>query len=1067
MYAVIKTVSKLITNVTLLVPVLYFYIYTKNISICSREIDPIFRLSTTLTESELDSTSKKVLKRPAALRGLRSSRGSSRTPTPTPSDSGSSTTSSSTDSSDTVDVETDENTLDKESTENEIGHLKTEKSLYKIINEADPYLQKENDGSSELHQCETTGTKAEEKQEVKQEYKSNGDKIEEDKSLIADNLHDYAHKMTPKAETNFCQQNSVHTKESVDTNSLQVYRQLLQLHLLQKQLEWLKSQQRNQPPGQQEFFNGPDHLPACPPQLSAGQNLSFPGPMVSLQRPHTLQEAFIAAPRPAQFSPVSPQISQRPSQFVPGQAHIPLELPLTMQISPGQHQRPHGLSNLIQIAPDSHQISPSGLQISPGGFQVSQPGSHHLLQEPHQLLQGHCIRQPVSTPHPVANSSLLAHDGQIRINNPVGQAHIVRMQMEQMQNQSNNHMHPGKNIQPQNHVKLQGHLLQAEIQRLELERQVKLYEQFQGHKLSDFMLQESMFGNMKYPDNSLNSVCKSHVPNSSESEKFPQTSLNNTIQKCVQNIMDPKQLVLQHQNNTLKQNEIQERQVLEIQKQLEIEQKKLQEKHVNEIHRQLKLEVEKFHEQELMQNILKDLLEKKEETGEMTKDKNNDVVNEQFKAQTSDYSNSYEFPVPNASRCNLSNSHTIGDSDGIFKHPLPYHSSAFKQTDTKKVNSVCVREKLGLPKEYSDKISSTSSSKTEDDSQAYDTDKRSNINKSEIPGFSELVNSLTVCQSCQFLREYGVKKRSCSSCKDLKNTQNVLNTHWMPERQPDLSRSPTKSVSPGKTRIGNAVGRSSIKLNKKSSPQKASRKGGLLSTHTYSEKDLQRTQQYIGYNHIQSMESENVVLGNGIENVLHTNNTLKSDEQDCSDVSDSHVHKKGTNPNEETSFSPKPKFDLGSSEESASYNPVHAKPSTSNVNSGSSIKHGAFTADKHAMSVTMKTNAYEFERDPQSGFDKKSYSDPELCKNVKNRVMEGDNDEIISRQEVTGSRGMKRSHSQSEMDEVPDDTVGNLDVTNNANDSQAVAKKRKLVRCTSVPGWFGKGLNVKKRRKYY
>ena len=1037
---------------------------------CSRESDPIFRLCTPLRESELDSTSKKVLERPAALRGLRSSRSSTRTPTPTPSDSGSSTTSSSTDSSDTVDVENDQNAVenDQESIADEKDHPKNEINLDMMTNKIDG-----NDKSSELCQQKHKQGKPDIGPKIKEEDKAdlpaNEDKTEEHKSLIADNLHDYAHKRTPKSEPTLHQQNSIHEKDTVDNNSLHVYRQLLHLQLLQKQLESLKSLQRNQLQGNS---HGPSHLPTSAPPHSLRQPLSFPGVQKAPQKPFMSQETFIVAPGQAQISPVP----QRPSHFAPGQVGVPPGLLYPLHIIPGQH----GLSKTGQISPGGQQTSPDGFQysasghnVSPDKLQFSPPGSHHLLQGQIPLPHGHCAIQNMSTPHPVRiypNSSILSHDRHFTMDNHMEQAHFVRLQMQQMQlmhSYSDSYPHPGVNIQSHNPVSSQGNALQADIQRLEFERQAKLYEQLNAHNMSEFKFQESVLENMNYQHNYLNSVSQSHVPNSSESQKSPKTSLNNTIQKCVQNIRDPKQLVLQHQNITLKQNQSQEKQVLEIQKQLELEQKRLQEKQVNEIHKQLKLEVEKFHEQEIMQGILKDLLYKKKEKGESDKDKNTsvdiDTVNEQYKAHTSDVSKSYGYPV---SACNAmgdpSNLQSNSNCGSIFKHPLPYHIPSLKQTDAKSVSSDCASVKLGLSKDCGAKISSISKSKAGHDDQSDDSEKRTDENKHEIPGFSVLVNSLTMCQSCQFLREYGVKKRSCSSCKDLKNTQNVLNTHWMPERQPDLAKSPTKNVSPGKTRTSN-------KVNKQLSPLKGSRKGGLLSTHTYSEKDLQTNEHYTGYlcHDTHNTEDQSEAMGNGSENNLRANKTLQADEQDPSKCFKNCVNRNDSNPNQEISFSPKPKFDLGSNEDSAICNSMHNTiPTSIFQNSGSSNKHKGVTAEELANPLTMK-NAYQFERGTHSSFDKKCNSDPELCKNVENRIMEGSDNRVPAGQDVTGNRGMKRSHSQSEVDEVKDGTEGDLDATGNVNDSEPASKKEKLMRCTSVPGWFGKGLNIKKRRKYY
>ena len=942
----------------------------------------------------MNSTSKKVLEKPETLRGLRSTRSSTRTPTPTPSESGSSTTSSSTDSSDIVDVENDQDVVEnnQESIENEKVCPKPEIILDIVKNETC-----DNDQGLELGQHKNTKVKEE---KVKTENtvdlpESAGNSIEEHKSLIADNLHDYAHKMTPKSEPVLPQKSSVHEKDSVDNNSLSVYRQLLHLHLLQKQLESLKSLQKTQP---QVVPHDPNHLPSSPPQLSLGQQFGFQGTLGASERPPTLPGSIIAGPGP-------PQIQQSlKSPFTPEQIHFPPGLQFPMQIMQGQH----GLANVGQVSPGKQQISPNGLKISPSGchispdrFHLSPPGQH-VYQGQVPLLQSHGAPQSLSTPHSVSiypNASFLSQSSQFAMN-AIEQADFVRMQMQQMQSPSSVNLYPGMNFPVPN------------------------------------------------------SMSKSHVLNVFESQISSKTSLNNTIQKCVQNIRDPKQLVLQHQNITLKQNQDQERQVLEIQKQLEIEKKRLQEKHVNEIHRQLKLEVEKFHEQEIMQGILKDLLYKSEK-GVNDKGKNAsirvDSVDEQCKGQTSDILKSHGYSESSSAVVNPSHLQSKSNSDIIFKHPLPYHNPMSKQTETKCVNSDTrsATETFGHSHESSAKVS------TDHNDQSSNLEKVTDGHKSGIPDFNALVNSLTMCQSCQFLREYGVKKRSCSSCKDLKNTQNVLNAQWMPERQPDIAKSPIKNVSPSKTKCSAGMRQSSNKVNKHLSPVKGSRQGEPLSSHTYSEKDLQASEQY-------NLVDQNETLSNGIQNDLRVNSTYRSN-----DRGRNHVQNTDSNLNMKTSPTPKPVFDLGSNEQSAFHNSMHNTPSTSAFqNSGSSNIHKGDTADKCSNSWTMK-NAYHSEKGSHAGFDKKSNSDPNLCKKLGKEINEDSDKGGQGRLDVVVNRGMKRSHSQSEVDDVKVGPDGASDATENVSDSEPAAKKAKLMRCTSVPGWFGKGLNIKKRRKYY
>lgn len=78
------------------------------------------------------------------------------------------------------------------------------------------------------------------------------------------------------------------------------------------------------------------------------------------------------------------------------------------------------------------------------------------------------------------------------------------------------------------------------------------------------------------------------------------------------------------------------------------------------------------------------------------------------------------------------------------------------------------------------------------------------------------------------------------------------------------------------------------------------------------------------------------------------------------------------------------------------------------------------------------------------------------------KVETEETDEAGSRYIRSHSHTEGTSSGVSDLELTPSKSEGNLETTQEGSSS---GKKRKVARCLSVPGWFGKGLNIKKKRR--
>ena len=618
------------------------------------------------------------------------------------------------------------------------------------------------------------------------------------------------------------------------------------------------------------------------------------------------------------------------------------------------------------------------------------------------------------------NFARFSNNSHLKNNDPVQKKQCLRMKMGQMHNQGMNSVYSQRPMHNQgmNHVTTQDSFLNYAYSpmNLELEKHMKTLQEV----------------------HSQNSVKQSPVKTHQMNSLLP----------------NPNQLLSVSKQNDLVQN-------LERRVQMDKE----QEKHVKEIQQQLELEHDRFLKG---QNYAQQSYEQprlQTRTGEKKDQNQNEMMSivdeliDYEKKSSLNSSGLHKVPVVETVQTQVSDNKVSVDHANVFKEPLPFHSYSVQQTNALKPAG------LGCTNQNRSVSAKSSSSKSKNDNIDYrGSDIAKNPEKSEIPGFSELVNSLTMCQTCQFLREYGVNKRSCSMCKDLKAAHSVLNTQWMPNKMTSPPKSPRKS--PDSSRMNNATRTFTSKRKMDSGFYSENVGHRVESASSENGFDLQDKSLQSVYMHNPSVPTSVGKTQNSVNKQsdhMVKRDLLKYETKAHKQTSnEQQILRKASNVEGDKIYGHKPKFDLGSTGEHPNKNAMQGVLATSNVlTSGSSMLPGSFSPRMPDDSV-MKMDTYHLKRNPDIN---RVNSEPELSKVVENTCLEGTVDQRAVSKEAS-NKGIKRSHSQSEVEQGIDDINEIVEETAEIDETEQSGKKKKLLRCVSVPGWFGKGLNIKKRRKY-
>ncbi|XP_052789745.1 uncharacterized protein LOC128224107 [Mya arenaria] len=331
------------------------------------------------------------------------------------------------------------------------------------------------------------------------------------------------------------------------------------------------------------------------------------------------------------------------------------------------------------------------------------------------------------------------------------------------------------------------------------------------------------------------------------------------------------------------------------------------------------------------------------------------------------------------------------------------------------------------------------------------------VSPTSLPGVTELINTMLTCESCRFLKNYGVVKRKCQNCQQLKSRNGpILAT--VPGQVPNTA---FRAESETASRVGSRerpkkVGR--VASATVSSPDNIAYKQGTDLFKQKKVKSLHSTS-------IQNPLSQD----NRLPISLLTAVTNEPCERTASASSKTTavskpVIKIQTAFAEPFQAGPKAKFSLWEDEPSEK---IRNRPVTYVANNRLNIR-GPKTRSKQekVKTRTSKTAVNESHESSEQAaahkpFRSHSHSD------IYDDRQEGSNSVSPgSRQLRSHSHTVGTSASCSDLELTPSKSEDSLD---SSLDGQSSGKKRKLMRCLSVPGWYGKGLNIKnikRKRKY-
>ncbi|XP_045212357.2 uncharacterized protein LOC123563565 [Mercenaria mercenaria] len=356
------------------------------------------------------------------------------------------------------------------------------------------------------------------------------------------------------------------------------------------------------------------------------------------------------------------------------------------------------------------------------------------------------------------------------------------------------------------------------------------------------------------------------------------------------------------------------------------------------------------------------------------------------------------------------------------------------------------------------------------------------------------------CESCKFLNDYGMRKKWCTKCDELKCYQGAASSK--------------QSLANPKYRVDSTF------LEHVSVPKLQNTPNDVSSTL-----ENPNEQDFPIYNYVLDLEipevyepkSEGVVSSDGgkIEHTDHdyliSKNNSEQKVKDNSGITvcvNSEKHKSIDHPKgQAVPISVSTSNAIVTVSENCNPNLVspiipHASENFSVKVSDTSkrLRHVAADSEKNVTYKTDKRNSVSSSKIPE----RVTFSLGDNIKDVSDRGMSEEIDRN-SESKVKPSCAVKhvRSHSQSEIyDKKQDeetlkpsgvrhtrcwshseisaaeegsgvDNEDSNDVASGASEEKEESensvkggKKRKLARCLSVPGWFGKGLNIKKRRKY-
>lgn len=353
--------------------------------------------------------------------------------------------------------------------------------------------------------------------------------------------------------------------------------------------------------------------------------------------------------------------------------------------------------------------------------------------------------------------------------------------------------------------------------------------------------------------------------------------------------------------------------------------------------------------------------------------------------------------------------------------------------------------------------------------------------KTSAPGQTKL------CESCQFLNGYGMHKKWCTKCEELKlkSLRSVVK----------------QNLAKSKSRVDTTF------LEHVNVPKEQNTQDEIFDTGKCSSEQTETV-----YNYVLDLEIPNAKELKSSENLFSPRDKLDLDNHNYLLIMDNSVK---NNSELKTHVSSPEKVE---SEIVLSSSPF-TEPTLS-ISLSTSLTSCTMPENTNDCKTSLLPSSSNYKIKENNGIDTSEQTDSDLTSKQSERVTFTLNDEVGEKSNIHESENLEdgkksdfkkncgekplRSHSQSEIydqkqgeiakeppglrhirchshsdvetavidndadTEDTADTVPNVGAEDKEVSDQTIktGKKRKLGRCLSVPGWFGKGLNIKKRRRY-
>lgn len=351
-------------------------------------------------------------------------------------------------------------------------------------------------------------------------------------------------------------------------------------------------------------------------------------------------------------------------------------------------------------------------------------------------------------------------------------------------------------------------------------------------------------------------------------------------------------------------------------------------------------------------------------------------------------------------------------------------------------------------------------------------------------------NQTKLCESCKFLNGYGMQKKWCTKCEELKRTSGVVKQNLAKSK----SRVDTTFLEHVNVPKEQNTQDEIFDTGKCSSEQTETVYNYVLDLEIPNAEELNSSENLVSPREKLDLDNHNYLLT--MDNSVKNNSELKKCESSPEKIESEIVL--SSSPLTEPTLSISLSTSLSSCTMSENSNDCKTSllPSSSKAIASYEIKENSgidiseqndsdliskqservtFTLNDEVREISIKDEWENLEKDGKKRDFKMTCGEKPLRSHSQSEIYDQKRGEIAK--EPPGLRHI-RCHSHSDVETAVNDNDADTEDTADivpsvgaenkeiSDQTLKTGRKRKLGRCLSVPGWFGKGLNIKKRRRY-